>query len=60
MTYGDVDDILKTWNFGASSRHPPTFLIYIFYEFDNVDEIGFEASKHLAMNDNQYMLGMSE
>ncbi|XP_021809990.1 kinesin-like protein KIN-14E [Prunus avium] len=32
----------------------------IFFEFHNVDEVGCEASKHLAMDDNQFMVVMSK
>ncbi|PQQ20475.1 hypothetical protein Pyn_22274 [Prunus yedoensis var. nudiflora] len=32
----------------------------IFFEYHNVDEVGWETSKHLAMDDNQFMVVMSK
>ncbi|BBH10459.1 hypothetical protein Prudu_023253 [Prunus dulcis] len=41
------------------SLKPLTGQIIVF-EFHNVDEVGCEASKHLAMDDNQFMVVMSK
>lgn len=60
MIFGDLHDVSKPWNFGATSRHPADLLDIIFYEFDSVGEVTLKASKHLTMNDNEYMLMMSK